>query len=174
MLVMVKYCLVPIWMHHTASLPEVNGTTLPRMGLTKCRAPHKSKFPEQEWGSHHLERSLFSFGMWVGEIILTSSGSTHTHHLYGFLWRMDGLDRRVASGWRQAFKGEGGMDPLFLRWTHRPFTTSGAVMTKLWGRHQSFSSTCSMDINSIKQITGERSDKTAAQVWFDAEASDES
>lgn len=30
------------------------------------------------------------------------------------------------------------------------------------------------DINSIKQITGERRDKTEAQVWFDAEASEES
>lgn len=111
--VMVKYCPLPIWMHHIAraflSSPEVNGGALTCISLAKCSAPHKSKFPKwvgkssprglslslspSEWGSVRSS----SHGDWLCGLDLSHAHGPHIMIFIVLSFKMANVDSGVAS-----------------------------------------------------------------------------
>lgn len=158
----------------------------PSLALAWLNAVHLiSQSSLSEWRSHHLELSLFlfSFSMWVSEIILTPEKTLHVHtrahmpvHIFIVLRRMVWVWLRGCISMVvaiRAFKGEGWMDHYSCGVLMDRASIEGpykvqTVMTKLWDWHWSFHTTCSiwMDINSIKQITRDSGDEyLSGLVW---------
>lgn len=97
--VMMKYYALPFWIHHhTASVPEVNGTSLARISLVN--AVHLiSQSPLSDW-SRHLQSGARLLS--CGGSVTSSSDSfldTLTWDLYCFTWtRWFGFDQALVSG----------------------------------------------------------------------------